>query len=80
MPPSSPEIQVPPSCDLTLGVVCVDKSQPGVTVWRMQADERFANPAGVMQGGIVSALADAAMGAATITSLEGARSSRRTSR
>lgn len=65
------EIQVPPNCDLTLGVVCVDKSTPGRTTWRMFADERFANPAGVVQGGFVTALADAAMGAATITYLQG---------
>jgi uncharacterized protein (TIGR00369 family) len=64
-------IQVPPNCDLTLGVVCVDKSTPGRTTWRMLADERFANPAGVLQGGFVTALADAAMGAATITHLQG---------
>jgi len=62
-------IQVPPNCDLTLGVTCVDKSEPGRTVWRMAADERFANPAGILQGGFIAALADAAMGAATITHL-----------
>lgn len=62
-------IQVPPNCDLTLGVVCVDKTEPGRTVWRMKADERFANPAGILQGGFVTALADAAMGSATITHL-----------
>jgi uncharacterized protein (TIGR00369 family) len=64
-------IQVPPNCDLTLGVVCLDKSVPGRTTWQMYADERFANPAGVLQGGFVTALADAAMGAATITHLQG---------
>lgn len=66
-------IQVPPNCDLTLGVVCLDKSVPGRTTWQMFADERFANPAGVLQGGFVTALADAAMGAATITHLQGER-------
>jgi uncharacterized protein (TIGR00369 family) len=35
----------------------------------MLADERFANPAGILQGGFIAALADAAMGAATITHL-----------
>jgi len=60
-------IQVPPNSDLTLGLVCLDKSEPGRTTWSMEADERFANPAGVLQGGFVTALADAAMGAATIT-------------
>ena len=43
-------MQVPPNCDLTLGMVCIDKSEPGRTVWRMTADERFANPVGIVQG------------------------------
>lgn len=60
-------MQVPPPCDLTLGMECVDKSEPGRTTWRMRADERFANPAGVMQGGFVAAFIDSTMGAATVT-------------
>lgn len=64
---TDPRIQVPPNCDLTLGLVCTDKSQPGRTTWLMKADERFANPAGILQGGFLAALADAAMGAAAVT-------------
>ena len=60
-------IQVPPACDLTLGVVCTDKSEPGRTTWVMRADERFANPVGTVQGGFLVALCDSAMGASTIT-------------
>ena len=60
-------VQVPPNCDLTLGMVCIDKAEPGRTVWRMTADERFANPVGIIQGGFVSAFADSAMGAASLT-------------
>lgn len=60
-------MQVPPNCDLTLGMVCVDKSEPGVTTWQMTADERFANPAGVMQGGLLGAFADSAMGSSAVT-------------
>lgn len=60
-------MQVPPNCDLTLGLVCVDKRQPGRTAWRMTADERFANPAGVVQGGFLAALCDSSMGAAAVT-------------
>ena len=60
-------IQVPPNCELTLGMRCLDKSVPGRTVWQMRADERFANPAGIMQGGFVAAMADSAMGSAVIT-------------
>ena len=60
-------IQVPSNCELTLGMTCMDKSEPGRTVWRMRADERFANPAGIVQGGFVGAMADSAMGSATVT-------------
>jgi len=60
-------LQVPPACDLTLGAVCTEKSTPGRTTWEMRADERFANPVGVVQGGFLAALCDSAMGASTIT-------------
>jgi uncharacterized protein (TIGR00369 family) len=60
-------MQVPPNSDLTLGMTCVDKATPGRTTWRMKADERFANPAGIMQGGFLGAFADSAMGAAAVT-------------
>lgn len=60
-------IQVPPNCELTLGMTCVEKSVPGRTVWRMRADERFANPAGTVQGGFIGAMADSAMGSAAVT-------------
>jgi uncharacterized protein (TIGR00369 family) len=63
-------MQVPPNCDLTLGMTCVDKSVPGRTTWRMTADERFANPAGILQGGFLTAFADSAMGAAAVTFVE----------
>lgn len=59
-------LRLPPNCDLTLGVTCVERPEPGVTVWRMPADERFANPAGLVQGGFLAALADTAMTASTI--------------
>ena len=64
-------MQVPPNSDLTLGMTCVDKATPGRCVWRMQADERFANPAGIMQGGFIGAFADSSMGAAAVTYAEG---------
>jgi len=66
-------LQVPPNCDLTLGVLCLDKSVPGRSVWQMDADERFENPAGLIQGGFLGALADSAMGAAAVTFAEGRR-------
>jgi uncharacterized protein (TIGR00369 family) len=64
-------VQVPPNCDLLLGLVLVDKSTPGRTVWRMRAREKFANPAGVVQGGFLAALADSAMSTAAVTFLAG---------
>ena len=62
---------MPPNCDLTLGMVCVDKTTPGLTVWTMRADERFANPAGVVQGGFVAAMCESAMGASSVTYVAG---------
>ena len=67
MAPVDRRVQVPPNCDLTLGMVCVDKTQPGRTVWQMGADERFANPVGIVQGGFLAAMADSAMGATSVT-------------
>jgi uncharacterized protein (TIGR00369 family) len=64
---ADPGVQVPPNCDLTLGMVCIDKTEPGRTTWRMPADERFTNPVGVIQGGFLAACCDSAMGAATVT-------------
>ena len=69
----SRSLQVPPNCDLTLGMACVDKSTPGRTVWRMAADERFTNPAGVLQGGFLAAFCDSAMGASAVTHARGRR-------
>lgn len=66
-----PALRVPPPCDLTLGMVCTDKSEPGTTVWTMTPGEHLANPVGVVQGGFISAFADTAMASATITNLQG---------
>ena len=62
-------IQVPPNCDLTLGLRCLDKSTLGRTRWHLHADERFANPAGVVQGGFICAAMDSAMGASAVSSV-----------
>jgi uncharacterized protein (TIGR00369 family) len=69
--PPGPKPRVPPNCDMTLGMTCVDKSEPGVTVWVMTAAEHMANPVGVVQGGFLSAFADSAMATATVTNLQG---------
>jgi uncharacterized protein (TIGR00369 family) len=60
-------LQIPPNCDLTLGLTCVDKSTPGISVWSMHVDERFLNPAGIVQGGFLAAMLDSAMGASVVT-------------
>ena len=67
MPPADKRVQVPPNSDLTLGMTCLDKSEPGRTVWQMRADERFANPTGIVQGGFIAAFADSSMGASSLT-------------
>ncbi len=64
-------MQVPPNSDLLLGAVCVDKSVPGRTTWTMVADERFANPAGQVQGGFLCAFVDTALGSAAVTYAQG---------
>jgi uncharacterized protein (TIGR00369 family) len=66
-------MQVPPNSDLTLGMTCLDKTTAGRCTWHMTADERFANPAGIMQGGFLAAFADSSMGAAAVTYVEGRR-------
>ena len=71
MTPKRHRMQVPPNSDLTLGMVCLEKAIPGRCTWRMTADERFANPAGIMQGGFLGAFADSAMGAAAVTFVQG---------
>ena len=62
-------LQIPPNCDLTLGLTCIDKLEPGRTVWRAKVDERFLNPAGLLQGGFLAAMLDSAMGASAVTAV-----------
>jgi uncharacterized protein (TIGR00369 family) len=64
-------LQVPPNCDLTLGLTRVSKGEDASTVWRMRVDERFLNPAGIVQGGFLSAMMDSAMGASAVLSVAG---------
>jgi len=66
-------LQIPPNCDLTLGLTCVEKSADATTVWRMRVDERFLNPAGIVQGGFISAMMDSAMGASAVLSVKDRR-------
>ena len=42
-------------------------SRPTAPLAHPPASERFANPAGILQGGFLAALCDSAMGASTIT-------------
>jgi uncharacterized protein (TIGR00369 family) len=48
-------------------MICVDKSVAGTTTWRVHVDERFLNPAGIVQGGFLAAMLDSAMGASAVT-------------
>jgi uncharacterized protein (TIGR00369 family) len=52
----------------TLGMHLVEFGR-GEAVYEMEASEGLANPLGVIQGGVATALADAAMAAATTTVL-----------
>ena len=63
-------LQIPPNCDLTLGLTCGEKGDDASTVWRMRVDERFLNPAGIVQGGFLSAMMDSAMGASAVLSVK----------
>jgi uncharacterized protein (TIGR00369 family) len=66
-------LQIPPNCDLTLGLTCLDKTEAGISVWSMRVDDRFLNPAGVVQGGFLAAMADSAMGASAVTAARDAK-------
>ena len=70
-------LQIPPNCDLTLGLTCVEKGDDASTVWRMRVDERFLNPAGIVQGGFLSAMMDSAMGASAVLSVKRSQGLRR---
>ncbi len=62
-------LQIPPNCDLTLGLTRVASTDGASSVWRARIDERFLNPAGVVQGGFLAAIADSAMGAAVVAAV-----------
>ena len=53
----------------TLGMQLVEFERGGAT-YEMDASEALGNPLGVIQGGVATALADAAMAAATTTILD----------
>lgn len=60
-------LQVPPNCDLTLGLTRATSSTGPSNTWQARIDERFLNPAGVVQGGFLAAIADSAMGATAVS-------------
>ena len=62
----SGELRSPVSQTLEMNLVEFGR---GEAVYEMAASERVANPLGVIQGGVATALADAAMAAATTTVL-----------
>lgn len=66
------KLKVPPNCDVTFGFELVDKAV-GSTVWRWIPDERWENPAGVIQGGSIGAFADSVMASTVVTALAGTK-------
>jgi uncharacterized protein (TIGR00369 family) len=62
----SGELRSPVSQTLEMNLVEFGR---GEAIYEMDASERLANPLGVIQGGVATALADAAMAAATTTVL-----------
>jgi uncharacterized protein (TIGR00369 family) len=65
--------RVPPNCELTLAMTPVDSSQAGTRVWTMVPGEHMANPVGVVQGGLLSAFAIAAMSSVALMNRRGHR-------
>jgi acyl-coenzyme A thioesterase 13 len=63
----SGELRSPVSTHLGMELVAFDR---GRAVYEMPVREELANPLGVIQGGVATALADAAMAAATTTILD----------
>ena len=63
----SGELRSPVSETLEMNLVEFGR---GEAVYEMDASERLGNPLGVIQGGVATALADAAMAAATTTVLD----------
>jgi len=59
----------PPRISLTLGMK-IAKVSEGKATMTMAVGRRFHNPMGTLHGGIITDLADAAMGIATISTLE----------
>ncbi len=63
-------IKIPPNCDVTFGFELADKGV-GWTEWKWTPDERWENPAGVVQGGSIGAFADTVMASTVVTALAG---------
>jgi uncharacterized protein (TIGR00369 family) len=62
------EVPQPPAAQL-IGMA-LESFGPGEAVVALQAEPRHGNPMGTVQGGLLAALADAAMGWAYMTTLE----------
>lgn len=59
----------PPPAGITLGMR-ITHFGDGISKFEMDVDERFHNPMGTVHGGIVTGLADSAMGMAVVSTLE----------
>ncbi len=63
----------PPPVGTLIGLQLVEV-EPERTVFRLEADQRHANPMGTLHGGILCDLADAALGTAVATTLSAGES------
>ena len=61
--------EVPPPPIATLLGLTLVSIEPGRAVVEFEADQRYANPMGTLHGGILSSLADSAMGLAYASTL-----------
>lgn len=59
----------PPPIMTTLGITVVELGEGSATL-AMKVDKRFHNPMGTLHGGIMTDIADACMGIATMTTLK----------
>ncbi len=62
-------LKIPPPCDVTMGFRLVEKGERATT-WEWTPDERFENPAGVIQGGLIGAFLDTVNAATVVRGLE----------
>lgn len=61
-------LKIPPPCDVTMGFRLLEKGERATT-WEWTPDDRFENPAGVIQGGLIAAFLDTVNAATVVRGL-----------